>query len=98
LYIATSSKSNSTITAIDSALEFIRNNETGTVPPHLRDTHYPGADEMGDGKGYKYPHAYQNNYVDQQYLPDGLEDSNFYQPNNNGYEVSVKKKLNYLKR
>ncbi len=53
-------------------LEDVRNKNIGVVPIHLRDTHYSGAQELGNGAKYKYPHNYPNNYVEQQYLPDEL--------------------------
>src|SRR6185369_11992332 len=54
LYIATADKSNSTITAIEAALEGVRNGRTLAVPEHLRDAHYSGAKRLGHGEGYQY--------------------------------------------
>lgn len=98
LYIASAPKSNSTIKAIDAAMEYVRNNETGQVPLHLRDAHYSGAAELGHGNEYKYPHNYANNYVDQQYMPDGMENLNFYKPDQNGYENNIKDYLDKLNK
>ena len=59
------------------------------MPKHLKDAHYSGAKNLGVG-GYKYPHDYENNYVNQQYLPDILEGTKYYNPQNNKYENSIK--------
>lgn len=75
-----SPKSNSAIVSIDSALFDIRNGKAGLVPKHLKDGHYQGAQELGNAIGYKYPHNYENSYVEQQYLPDTLKDKQYYQP------------------
>lgn len=75
-----SPKSNSAIVSIDSALSDIRNGKAGLVPKHLKDGHYQGAQELGNAIGYKYPHNYENSYVEQQYLPDTLKDKRYYQP------------------
>ncbi|MFW5998523.1 MAG: replication-associated recombination protein A [Halanaerobiaceae bacterium] len=97
LYLATAPKSNSVVTSIDSALDFIRNNNTGAVPLHLRDNHYKGAEDLGHGNEYKYPHNYPNNYVEQKYLPEDIGDINFYKPGKNQKEDQIKKRLYRLK-
>src|SRR6266566_3824669 len=68
LYIATANKSNSTILAIDAALEDVKSGRTLAVPEHLRDAHYQGAKRLGHGKGYKYAHDFAEHYVAQDYL------------------------------
>ncbi|EHJ08841.1 replication-associated recombination protein A [Staphylococcus simiae] len=75
-----SPKSNSAITAIDSALSDIRQGHVGQIPDHLRDGHYQGAKELGRAIGYKYPHNYDNGHVVQQYLPDKLKNRQYYEP------------------
>jgi len=65
LYIATANKSNSTILAIDSALEDVKSGRTLPVPEHLRDAHYQGAKRLGHGKGYKYAHDFAEHFVAQ---------------------------------
>lgn len=77
--LAKSPKSNSGITAIDNALNDIRNGNTGNVPPHIRN-HNPN---------YKYPHNYPNSYVKQQYLPDNIKNKKYYTPKNNKYENAL---------
>lgn len=95
IYVASSPKSNSACNAIFAANEVVRSTVTAKVPVHLQDAHYKGSAKLGHGIGYKYAHDYQNHYVKQQYLPDGLEDSRFYEPGDLGYEVEVK---NYFKK
>ncbi|MBC1473644.1 replication-associated recombination protein A [Listeria grandensis] len=75
-----SPKSNSAIVAIDNALADIRAGKSGEVPDHLRDGHYSGAKELGRALDYKYPHSYDNAWVDQQYLPDRLLQAKYYEP------------------
>ena len=84
LYIATAPKSNSVCKGISAAMNYVRNNKTGAVPLHLRDASYRGAEKLGHGLDYKYPHDYPGHYVRQQYLPDGLEDLKFYYPGRKG--------------
>jgi len=67
IYVATAPKSNACYTAIEAALEDISSEETMEVPDHLKDSHYPGAKQLGRGKDYKYPHSY-GGYVEQDYL------------------------------
>ncbi len=95
IYVASSPKSNSACSAIFAANEVVRSTVTAKVPAHLQDAHYKGSAKLGHGIGYKYAHDYPNHYVRQQYLPDGLEDSRFYEPGDLGYEVEVK---NYFKK
>ena len=95
IYVASSPKSNSACNAIFAANEVVRSTVTAKVPAHLQDAHYKGSAKLGHGIGYKYAHDYPNHYVRQQYLPDGLEDSRFYEPGDLGYEVEVK---NYFKK
>lgn len=89
-YMAAAPKSNSAISAIESAMEYVKNNKTMPVPVHLMDAHYKGAAKLGHGDGYKYAHDYKNHYVKQQYLPDGMEDIKFYYPTQIGYEKNIK--------
>lgn len=78
--LSLSPKSNSAITAIDSALSDIRKGNIGQIPDHLRDGHYAGAKDLGRAIGYKYPHNYENGHVIQQYLPDKLKNKIYYEP------------------
>ncbi len=67
IYIARAPKSNACYRAIEAAMEDIENEQTMEVPDHLKDSHYPGAEKLGHGKGYKYPHDY-GGYVEQNYM------------------------------
>ncbi|MBB5173187.1 AAA family ATPase [Texcoconibacillus texcoconensis] len=96
LYLATAPKSNAVISGIDYALEKVKNEATGAVPAHLKDAHYKGAKTLGHGQGYLYPHHYENHYVPQQYLPDQHVGRSFYAPSDNGYEKTVRKRLDYF--
>nr|WP_271003106.1 hypothetical protein [Listeria seeligeri] len=75
-----SPKSNSAIMAIDAALADVRKGNSGEVPDYLRDGHYAGAEKLGRAIDYKYPHNYENGWVNQQYLPDRLKDKLYYEP------------------
>lgn len=90
-YVACAPKSNSSVMAIDSAMSDVAHIKVSGVPNHLRDSHYPGAAELGHGKGYKYAHDFPNNYVEQQYLPDELIGKKYYVLSDNGYENEIKK-------
>ena len=95
-YVASAPKSNSAVNAIFAANDAVRNNKT-TVPTHLQDAHYKGAQKLGHGTGYKYAHDYPNHYVDQQYLPDEIKDARFYEPGDLGYEKQIKERLQKLR-
>lgn len=97
IYVACAPKSNSAICAIDEAMNLVRQKKTGAVPNHLRDAHYGGAAKLGHGKGYLYAHDYPNHYVKQQYLPDELKGTRFYQPSANGYEKRIGEYMRWLK-
>lgn len=86
LYVACAPKSNSSEAGIDMAMKDIENKRTGAVPMHLRNDAFRGAKDWGYGVGYKYPHNYEGNYVEQQYLPDELRDAKYYFPSKNGHE------------
>ena len=90
IYVASAPKSNSVISAIDQAMEAVRSEKTRPVPVHLKDTHYKGAEKLGHGAGYLYPHDFPGHYVKQQYLPDGMEGRTFYHPSDEGFEKEVK--------
>lgn len=95
-YVASAPKSNSAVNAIFAANDAVRNNKT-TVPTHLQDAHYKGAQKLGHGIGYKYAHDYPDHYVDQQYLPDEIKDARFYEPGDLGYEKQIKERLQKLR-
>lgn len=90
LYVACAPKSNSAVVGIGKAMKDVENKRTGAVPLHLRNDAFKGAREWGYGVEYKYPHDYEGNYVEQQYLPDELKDAVYYFPSDNGQEKRVK--------
>ena len=99
IYVATAPKSNAVINAIDAALADVRNKDIGSVPIHLRDAHNSAVKKgLGHGVEYKYPHDYPGGYVKQQYLPDALKGSVYYEPTEHGREKYVKDRLDYLKK
>jgi putative ATPase len=91
--VATSPKSNSCYTAIGKALEDVEKKNTGKVPMHLRNAAAKGMRELGYGAGYKYAHDYEGNIVKQEYLPDEMKGTVYYNPGSNGYEAKIKEWL-----
>jgi len=98
VYLATAPKSNRSYRALDAALADVRAGRAGRVPKHLRDAHYPGAKRLGHGKGYKYAHDAEYGVVEQQYLPDELVGSTYYDPTANGHERDLAARLEKLRR
>ena len=91
LYLATTEKSNSTLAFFD-ALKGVEQQAQDEVPNHLRDGNRD-AKGFGHGEGYLYPHAYQDHWVAQQYLPSSLQGKVYYEPSDQGYEKSIKEKV-----
>jgi len=89
-YIACAPKSNASYKAVNEAMASVKNEPTGGIPPYLKDAHYSGAKDLGRGLTYKYPHDFENHYVDQQHLPDELRGRRFYIPSDNGYEKGMR--------
>ena len=90
IYIATAHKSNSSIVAIDAALEDIKSGRTLAVPEHLRDAHYASAKKLGHGTGYQYAHDHPGNFVAQDYLG---ADKRYYEPGEQGVEKKIKERV-----
>jgi len=95
-YVACAPKSNSAVTAIERAMNYVSSHKTAPVPAHLMDAHYKGAAKLNHGVGYQYAHIFPNHYVKQQYLPDGVEET-FYEPSEQGYEKQQKAWLKFLR-
>lgn len=91
LYLATTEKSNSTLGLFD-AIAAIRQGGDDEVPTHLKDPSRDGAD-MGHGKGYLYPHAYEHHWVAQRYLPEELKEHVFYHGGTLGWEGERNEKI-----
>ena len=97
ILLATSPKSNSSYVAINRALADLENMTIDDIPMHLKDAHYEGASKMGRGIEYKYPNAYENHYVKQQYLPDNIKNKVYYEYGDNKMEKTTKEYWNRVK-
>ena len=95
-YVASAPKSNAACNAVFDAMEVVKTTTT-TVPVHLQDKHYGGAEKLGHGMGYLYAHDFPEHYVKQQYLPDELVGRTFYHPSENGYEKQIGERLRRLR-
>ncbi len=94
-YIACSPKSNRAYLAINQALADVEKLDIGVVPPHLRDSSYKAAKNFGHGASYKYPHNFDDAFVEQQYLPDALLGKTYYEPSERGTEKRLKQYLEF---
>lgn len=92
-YVACAPKSNAAYMGIAAAREDVDAGKTVAVPKHLQDTHYPGAQRLGRGEGYRYPHDYPGGYVPQHY---GVARGTYYYPTDRGKEAEFKQRLNEL--
>ncbi|MBR4762847.1 MAG: replication-associated recombination protein A [Lachnospiraceae bacterium] len=95
-YVAAAPKSNTAVESIGRAMDTVARTGSLPIPPYLQDAHYGGASKMGRGIGYQYAHLYEDHYSGQQYLPDALKDSSFYEPSENGYEEQIRRRLGQL--
>jgi putative ATPase len=89
--VCESPKSNSVVTAIERAWADAEKGEYENVPLHLRDTHYKGADKLGSGEGYLYPHDFPGHYIHQKYTPVEAEGLPYYEPSDQGYENDIRR-------
>ncbi|MBQ3247339.1 MAG: replication-associated recombination protein A [Alistipes sp.] len=98
IYLATSPKSNSAYMAINEALDLVSHDTTNRpIPLHLRNAPTKLMKESGYGKGYKYAHDYEGNFVEQQFLPDSLVGKRFYHPNtSNPTEAKIAERMERL--
>lgn len=96
VYLALAPKSNAAYMGINKALADVKAGKSGEVPPHLRDAHYKGAKGLGHGVGYKYSHDFPHSVSPQQYMPDSLEGTRYYEPTDNGYENGMSDRLAIL--
>ncbi len=90
ILLATAPKSNSAAMAIWNAMSDIELKDVGEIPAHLKDAHYSGAKSFGHGVTYKYPHDYENHYTKQQYLPDEIKNTTYYEYGSNKTEQVTK--------
>jgi putative ATPase len=102
IHCALAPKSNAVVTAIGAAQADVRRGFAGPVPPHLRDSHYPGAKAIEHGRGYRYPHDFPagplGGVVAQQYAPDTIADREYYRPAAAGEERAAAERLDTLRR
>jgi putative ATPase len=94
IYMAMAPKSNASALAIWAASKDVKEGRTIPVPKHLKDSHYPGAEKLGHGAGYQYPHNFSEGFIGQDYL--GV-DNIYYNPTNRGYEAQILKRLEELR-
>ena len=93
IYLAVSPKSNSAYNAINQAMAFVKQTGNLPVPLHLRNAPTKLMKQMDYGKDYKYAHSYEGNFVEQEFLPDSISGTQFYEPGNNSTESKIKDEL-----
>ena len=96
VYLATSPKSNSTYLAINKAMATVRETGNMPVPMHLRNAPTSLMKELDYGKNYKYAHDYENNFVEDNFFPEGLQQHKFWEPQNNASENKIREWLKRL--
>lgn len=96
VYLATSAKSNSAYMGINSAIQMVQQTGNLPVPLHLRNAPTKLMADLGYHKGYKYAHDYKNNFVQQQFLPDELQQVRLWHPQSNPQEVRLKEQMQML--
>jgi putative ATPase len=89
IHLSLAPKSNAVVKAIGAAQADVQAGLIGSVPPHLRDAHYPGAARLGHGNGYVYPHDLDSAVAQQQYAPDTVKDRTYYEPTAHGAEARI---------
>ena len=93
IYLATSAKSNASYDAINAAMSKVKETGDLSVPLHLRNAPTKLMKDIGYGKDYKYAHAYKNNFISQEFLPDELNNTVFYEPGKNQRENALREFL-----
>ena len=96
--LAVAPKSNAVIMAIEAAAADVRAGKIGQVPPHLRDAHYAGSQQLGHGTSYTYSHDEPYGIAEQQYAPDVVLDAEYYRPSSLGAEAAVKERWERIRR
>src|SRR5690349_1944271 len=95
--LAVAPKSNAVTLAIGAAEADVRAGKIGSVPAHLRDGHYGGAEQLGHGSGYTYAHDEPFGVATQQYAPDEVAEATYYRPTDHGAEAEVKRRWERLR-
>ena len=98
VYLATAPKSNALYTAFQGVQKDVREVENLPVPLHIRNAPTSLMEELGYGKGYKYPHDYPEHFIEEEYLPENLKGTLYYRPSEEGFERDIKKRLEYLRK
>ncbi len=98
VHLALAPKSNASYKALAAARAEVRTNGAKTPPDYLRDAHYPGAEKLGRGSGYRYAHEEPGGVSDQPLLPHGLESRRFYEPTDRGFEAELGRRLEELRK
>ena len=98
IYCALAPKSNAAYNAINRAIADVRAGASGQVPVHLRDAHYAGAKQFGHGEGYIYAHDEPGHVAAQQYLPDTLRGTVYYEPTQHGFERTLTERRERIRR
>ncbi len=98
IFVCESPKSNSVVMAMNAAFADAESTIDEPVPIHLRDTSFKGADKLGHGVGYKYPHDYPNHEVEQEYMPPSVKGKEYYVPSEMGTEARIKARHDAKKR
>jgi putative ATPase len=93
VYLALAPKSNASCTALSRARRDVREHGAEMPPPYLQDAHYPGAQKLGRGTGYEYPHSLPGGVSDQPLLPESLRDRRYYEPTDRGFEAKLQERL-----
>ena len=97
VHVATAPKSNRSYNGINAAMADVRAGRIGSVPAHLRDAHYAGAESLGHGQGYVYSHDEPSGVAAQQYLPDELAGARYYEPTDRGFERQLGERLERIR-
>ncbi|MBO7451178.1 MAG: replication-associated recombination protein A, partial [Clostridiales bacterium] len=97
IIVSCSPKSNASYLAINKALEDVEKIDTGVVPYHIRNAPAIGMKDLGYSVGYKYPHDFPGHIVKQQYMPDNMVGTVYYEPTDIGYEHKISEYLKWVK-
>ncbi len=98
VYLATAPKSNRATVALGRAQADVANRPAGPVPAHLRDSHYRGAERLGHGVGYEYPHDDPRGWLPQQYRPHEVSETTYYEPSGHGQEREIDERMSAIRR
>lgn len=96
VYLATCAKSNSAYMAIDAAMSLVGKGDNAPVPLHLRNAPTKLMKDLGYHEGYRYAHDYEGNFTDQEFLPEGLSGTRFYEPGNNARENEIRARMDRM--